>query len=274
MSLNPLDGSKKIGLIAGNGKFPLLFAQAASRQGLEVVAIAIKRDTSPRIASLVRRVYWLTLNDYASMFEIFKNEGIGKVIMAGQVNPKSLFYKNVGDDAFKTLLSEVKDKRPDTVFGAVADKLAEHSIDLIDSTWLLEDYLAEEGTLTKHAPDEKTWGDIRFGFDMAKRMAGLDIGQTLVVKNGAIVAVEAIEGTDAAILRGGGLATGGVVVIKVSKPSQDMRFDVPVVGPRTIKHMIRVQARCLAIEAHKTLIIDKNSCIRMADRKNVSIVAL
>lgn len=274
MPLNPLNGSKKIGLIAGNGKFPLLFAQAASRQGFEVVAIAIKRDTSPRIASLARRVYWLTLNEYASMFEIFKNEGIGKVIMAGQVNPKSLFHKDVGDEALKSLLNGVKDKRPDTVFGAVADKLSEHSIDLIDSTWLLEDYLAGKGTLTQHEPDVKTWEDIRFGFEMAKRMAGLDIGQTLVVKNGAIVAVEAIEGTDAAIVRGGGLAAGGVVVIKVSKPSQDMRFDVPVVGPRTIKYMARTRARCLAIEAHKTLIIDKDLCVRMADKKKIAIVAL
>ena len=274
MSLNKLNGIKKIGLIAGNGKFPLLFAHAALTNGLEVIAIAIKRDTSPRIRSLVKKVYWLSLKDYGKMFDIFKKEGIQKVIMAGQVNPQNLFYKDVGDDALKALLLAIKDKRPDTVFKAVADKLAEHSIELIDSTLLLEKYLPQKGVLTRLKPDAKTWEDIHFGFDMAKRIAGLDIGQTLVVKNGAIVAVEAIEGTDAAILRGGKIANGGVVVIKVSKPDQDMRFDVPVVGPRTIKYLNKVRAKCLVIEAHKTLVIDQEACVRFADQKNIAIIAL
>jgi len=274
MSLNKLNGIKKIGLIAGNGKFPLMFARAAARRGLDVIAIAIKNDTSLLITPLVKKVYWLSLKDYGKMFDILQQENIQKVIMAGQVNPHNLFYKDVGDEELKTLLAAVKDKRPDTVFGAVADKLAERSIELIDSTLFLEDYLARKGVLTKCAPDESTWADIRFGFDMAKKIAGLDIGQTLVIKNGAIVAVEAIEGTDAAILRGGRLANGGIVVIKVSKPDQDMRFDIPVVGPRTVKYLNKVKARCLAIEAGKTLIIDLKKCVADADRKNISIVAL
>jgi DUF1009 family protein len=263
-----------MGLIAGNGRFPLLFAQAASSHGIDVVAIAIKKDTSRLITPLVKKVYWLSLKDYATMFEIFKNEGIEKVLMAGQVNPQNLFYKDAGDEALKALLKAIKDKRPDTVFGAVADQLAEHSIELIDSTLFLEDYLAQEGVLTVCQPDAQVWEDIRLGFDMAKKMASLDIGQTLVVKNGAIVAVEAIEGTDAAILRGGKLAAGGIVVIKVSKPNQDMRFDVPVVGPRTIAYLRQVRARCLAIEAHKTLIIDRDICISNADKNKICIIAL
>jgi DUF1009 family protein len=274
MSLSKLDGIKKIGLIAGNGKFPILFARAAARHGLEVVTIAIKRDTSRWITPLVKKVYWLSLKDYATMFDIFKKEGIQKVIMAGQVNPQNLFYKDVGDEALKELLVAVKDKRPDTVFSAVADTLAAHSIELLDSTLFLDDYLPEKGILTKHKPDAKTWKDIKLGYDMAKRVAGLDIGQTLVVENGAIVAVEAIEGTDAAILRGGRVANGGVVVIKVSKPDQDMRFDIPVVGPRTIKYLSKVHARCLAIEARKTLMIDRQECINAADKKSIAIVAL
>lgn len=274
MSLSKLNGAKKIGLIAGNGKFPLMFARAAHSRGLEVVAVAIKNDTSFWITPLVKKVYWLSLKDYAKMFDIFKKENIQKVIMAGQVNPRNLFYKEVGDEALRTLLAAIKDKRPDTVFGAVADKLAEQSIELIDSTLFLEDYFPQKGVLTKCAPDSRTWEDIQFGFDMAKKIAGLDIGQTLVIKNGAIVAVEAIEGTDAAILRGGKIANGGIVVIKVSKPDQDLRFDIPVVGPRTIKYLSKVRAKCLAIEARKTLVIDVALCVKMAERENICIVAL
>ncbi|MFH0877023.1 MAG: UDP-2,3-diacylglucosamine diphosphatase LpxI [Candidatus Omnitrophota bacterium] len=274
MPLSQLDGIKKIGLIAGNGRFPLLFAEAARRQGLEVVAIAVKKDTSPNITRFVKKVYWLTLKEYARMFEIFEKEDVRKVLMAGQINPKNLFYKDVGDEALKKLLAAVKDKRPDTVFGAVADELSKHSMELLDSTLLLEDYLPEKGVLTKVKPDEQTWEDIRFGFDMAKRIAGLDIGQTLVVKNRAIVAVEAIEGTDAAIRRGGQVANGGIVAIKVSKPTQDMRFDVPVIGPKTIQNLSRVRGKCLAIEAKKTIVIDRPYCIKLANRKKISIVVL
>jgi len=274
VSLSELNGIKKIGLIAGNGRFPLLFAATAKRHGLDVIAIAIKKDTSRLITPIVNKVYWLGLKDYARMFDIFKSEGIEKVIMAGQVNPKNLFYKDVGDEALKKLLAAIQDKRPDTVFGAVAGQLAQHNIELIDSTFLLEDLMAKKGVLTCLEPDARTWEDIRFGFDMAKKIAGLDVGQTLVVKNGAIVAVEAIEGTDAAILRGGKLAAGGIVVVKVSKPNQDMRFDVPVVGPRTIGRMARVRAKCLAIEAGKTIVIDKELSVRSAEKNNISIVAL
>ena len=272
MSLSGFNGEKKIGLIAGNGKFPILFVKAALCQGLEVVVVAIKGDTSKLIMSLANKVYWLSLKDYARMYDIFKNEGIRKVIMAGQVNPRSLFYKDLGDETLKTMFAAMKDKRPDTVFGAVADELAKHSIELMDSTLLLKDCMPSEGVLTKNEPDEKTWADVRFGFQLAKQTAGLDIGQTLCVKNGAIVAVEAIEGTDAAIVRGGRLAGPGIVVIKVSKPCQDMRFDVPVVGPKTIKFLSKVKATCLAIEAQKTLMIDRDICVDIANKKNISIV--
>ncbi len=270
--MSGFNGEKKIGLIAGNGKFPILFVKAALCQGLEVVVVAIKGDTSKLIMSLANKVYWLSLKDYARMYDIFKNEGIRKVIMAGQVNPRSLFYKDLGDETLKTMFAAMKDKRPDTVFGAVADELAKHSIELMDSTLLLKDCMPSEGVLTKNEPDEKTWADVRFGFQLAKQTAGLDIGQTLCVKNGAIVAVEAIEGTDAAIVRGGRLAGPGIVVIKVSKPCQDMRFDVPVVGPKTIKFLSKVKATCLAIEAQKTLMIDRDICVDIANKKNISIV--
>jgi DUF1009 family protein len=214
------------------------------------------------------------LEDYGRMFSIFKEAGVTKVLMAGQVNPKNLFYKDAGDDDLKRLLAALEDKRADTVFSAVADALKRHGIELIDSTLFLESFLAQQGVLTRHKPDERTWADIRFGFDMAKKVAGLDIGQTLVVKDGSIVAVEAIEGTDAAIRRGGKVANGGIVVVKVSKPNQDMRFDIPVVGPKTVRYLASVRGRCLAIEAKKTLVIDRDECVRLADRHRISIVAL
>ncbi len=272
--MNDLNGVKKIGLIAGNGKFPLMFARAAVDRGLEVVAVAIKKDTSPWIVPLVKKVYWLSLKDYGRMFDIFKAEGIAKVIMAGQVSPRNLFYKDVGDDTLKRLLAAVRDKRPDTIFSAVADMLADHGIELIDSTLFLDRFLPGEGVMTRTQPDERMWQDIRLGFEMAKRVAGLDIGQTLIVNDGAIVAVEAIEGTDAAIRRAGRVSDGGIVVVKVSKPNQDMRFDIPVVGPRTIRHLARVRGRCLAIEAGKTLMIDRPECVARADRNGIVIVAL
>lgn len=274
MPLKDFSGIKRIGLIAGNGKFPLMFARAAARHGLDVIAVAIKNDTSRLIIPLVKKTYWLTLKEYSLMFDIFEKEGISKVLMAGQVNPQNLFYKDVGDEELKKLLSAIRDKRPDTVFSAVADKLAERHMELIDSTLFLEEFLPEKGTLTAFEPDEATWSDIRFGYEMAKKVAGLDIGQTLVVKAGAIVAVEAIEGTDAAIMRAGRVAAGGVVVVKVSKPNQDMRFDIPVVGPRTLQHLARVHARCLAIEAKKTLMIDRATCLKIAKRHHIAIVAL
>jgi len=272
--LSKLDGVKKIGLIAGNGKFPLMFARAAADHGLDVVAVAIKKDASRWIIPLVKKVYWVSLEDYGRMFDIFRNEGIEKVIMAGQVNPRKLFYKDVGDDVLKKLLAAVRDKRPDTIFSAVADMLGDHGIELIDSTLFLEKYLPEAGVLTRTQPDERMWQDIRFGFDMAKRVAGLDIGQTLVVNHGSIVAVEAIEGTDAAIRRAGRVSNGGIVVVKVSKPNQDMRFDIPVVGPRTVKNLAQMRGKCLAIEAGKTLMIDRSECLARADRHGIAIVAL
>lgn len=272
--MNRLDGVKKIGLIAGNGKFPLMFARAAVDRGLEVVAVAIKRDTSFWITPLVKKVYWLSLKEYSRMFEIFRAEGVVKVLMAGQVNPRSLFYSDMGDATLKGLLASVRDKRPDTIFSAVADMLMDKGFELIDSTLFLEKFLPGAGVLTRTQPDERIWKDIRLGFDMAKHVAGLDIGQTLIVNRGSIVAVEAIEGTDAAIQRAGRVSNGGIVVVKVSKPNQDMRFDIPVVGPCTIRHMARVRGRCLAIEAGKTLMIDRPHCVALADKNSIVIVAL
>lgn len=265
---------EKIGLIAGNRKFPLIFSEAAKKKNYYIVAVAIKGDTSPKLKPLVDKIYWLGLDEFSRMFEIFKKEDIHKVIMAGQISPRRLFSKEIAKDGeLKKLLANIKDKKADTIFGSIAAKLKECGIELIDSTTFIEDSLPKKGTLTSLEPGFCAWEDIYFGLDLAKAIAYLDIGQTVAVKAKAVVAVEALEGTDNLIRRAGKI-TGGITVVKVSKPKQDKRFDIPVVGLNTIKNLIEAKAACLAIEAGKTLFIDKEQSIKLADKHNIAVVAV
>ncbi len=263
-----------IGLIAGNGKFPLLFAREARRQNLKVVAAAIRGDTSFFLKFFVNQVEWFKVGELKKLFSYLKDRGVTRVIMAGQVNPKNLFDKSLTlNEEYKDLMKALEDRKADTIFRAIADKLKEHGLELLDSTFLLKDYLAPKGTLTRRGPTIQELEDITFGRTIAKAMGGLDVGQTVVIKEKAIVAIEAMEGTDRCILRGGAIAREGAVVVKMSKPGQDQRFDIPVVGPRTLQNMIRVNAKCLAIEADKTLIIDRDVCMKMANKSGITIVA-
>ncbi|MDI6758331.1 MAG: UDP-2,3-diacylglucosamine diphosphatase LpxI [Candidatus Omnitrophota bacterium] len=266
---------EKIGLIAGNRKFPILFSEAAKKKGYFVVAIAIKKDTSAALKKIADKIYWLGLDEFSRMFEIFKNEGITKVAMAGQVSPKRLFSREIEKDPeLKKILNSIKDKKADTIFGAIAQKLAESGFELMNSTALLKELLPKKGQLTECEPDFSTWEDIYFGYDLAKALACLDIGQTVAVKNKAIVAVEALEGTDNLIRRSGLISGSGVTIIKVSKPKQDMRFDIPVVGLNTIKNLIKARARCLVIQADETLFIDRLQSCALAQKNHISIVAI
>ena len=266
---------EKIGIIAGNRKFPLLFSRAAKRKDCYIVAVAIKGDTSAKLKKLVDKIYWLGLDEFSRMFEIFKSEGITKIVMAGQISPRRLFSKEIErDPRLKELLSGIKDKRADTIFLAIAEELKKHGFELLDSTLFLEEFLPKKGVLTKKEPNFDVWEDVYFGFDLAKAVASLDVGQAVAVKNKAIVAVEALEGTDRLIKRAGSITRGGITVVKVSKPKQDMRFDIPVVGLNTIKNLIKVKGSCLAFEAGRTLFIDKEASIRLAEKKNISIVAV
>lgn len=267
--------TERLGLIAGNGRFPLLFAQQAKNQGKNLVAVCIRQDTSGSINKLVDKSYWINVGELKKLIDIFKKEKIDKVVMAGQISPYLLFkMRSKFDDELKSLLKSIKDKRADSIFNAVAQKLSSSGIELIDSTLFLKDLMPNQGVLTKREPTNQEKEDIRLGFKTAKHLGSIDIGQTVVVKDGAILAVEAFEGTDAAILRGAILGGSGVVVAKASKPTQDMRFDVPLVGLRTINRIIKVKAACLAIEANKTLILDKQECINLANKRNISIVAV
>lgn len=266
---------EKIGIIAGNRKFPLLFSSAAKKRGYYIVAIAIKGDTCRRLKKLVDKIYWLGLGDFSKVFEIFKSEGIKKIVMAGQISPRRLFSRELNKDPqLKELLSNIDDKRADTIFAAIAEKLQEVGFELLESTLFIEEFLPPKGVLTKNEPTFETWEDIYFGFDLAKKIAFLDIGQSVAVKNKAIVAIEALEGTDRLIRRAGRIARGGVTVVKVSKPKQDMRFDVPVVGLNTIKNLAKVKGAALALEAGKTLFIDREASIRLAQRYGIAIVAV
>lgn len=269
-----METQKTLGLIAGNGKFPLLLARNARAKKIKVMAVGIKGDTSFLLKFFCDKLFWVKAGELRKLFDFFKGEGVKKVIMAGQVNPENLFDPKVTlDEEFQKLFAAMRDRKADTIFSAVADKLKKEGMELVDSTLLLSEYMAPKGTLTHRGPTEKELADIDFGRGIAKSMGSLDVGQTVVVKDKAIVAIEAMEGTDQAILRGGTISQQGAVIVKSAKPKQDNRFDIPVIGPRTIKAMIKCKAECLAIDTGKTLIIDREKCIRLANKAKICILA-
>ncbi len=265
---------KIIGLIAGNRQFPFLFARAARDQDYKIIAAGIAGDTSPLLHFSVDKFQYFKVGELKKLFGYFRANAVAQVIMAGQVNQDNLFNPAVKlDEEFQALADALRDRKADTIFAAVADRLGAEGMTLLDSTFLLKKYLAPRGTLTKRGPSVSELKDIEFGLTIAKLVGGIDIGQTVVVKEKAIVAIEAMEGTDQAITRGGKIAREGAVVIKTSKPAQDNRFDVPVIGPRTIQTMARVKAACLAIEAGKTLIIDREKTVALANKASICLVA-
>ena len=271
---SPLVDQKIIGLIAGNRQFPFLFARAARDQGFKIVAAGVVGDTSPFLYFFVEKFQYFKVGELKKLFEYFRGNAVSQVIMAGQVNQDNLFNPAVKlDEEFKALSDALRDRKADTIFAAVADRLKKEGMTLMDSTFLLKKYLAPRGTLTRRGPTESELKDIQFGLTIAKQVGGIDIGQTVVVKEKAIVAIEAMEGTDRAIARGGAIARMGAVVVKTSKPAQDSRFDVPVIGPRTIQTMAKVKAACLAIEAGKTLIIDREKTVSLANKAGICLVA-
>jgi DUF1009 family protein len=266
---------KKIGLIAGNRRYPIILCQQAKDNGYSIVAIAIKKNTSWQIRYHASKVFWIDIFEFEKIFKIFSQESIRDVVMAGQINPYYLFNQKIMQNPnIKNFFKELQDKRAVTIFNFIAQKLTEGGFNVLDSRIFMKDFIPKRETLTNTQPDFELWQDIYFGWELAKRIAFLDIGQTVAVKNKAIVAVEALEGTDNLILRAGKLAGKGLVIVKVSRPNQDMRFDLPVVGLLTIKNLIKVKASCLAIEAEKTIFLDKDKAINLAQNKGLCIVAL
>jgi DUF1009 family protein len=264
----------RIGLIAGNGRFPIIFAENARRKGIEVIAVAINEETSKELEGFVSKIYWLGVGELEGLLKILKQENIRSVVMAGQVKHKLLFDKGIKiDKRMQFLLGGLRNKKTDSIIGAVARLLELSGIRVLSSLTFLSDYLPQKDVLTRLTPDERILKDIEFGRHIAKAVSGLDIGQTVVVKDKVVLAVESIEGTDEAIRRGARYGKDGIVIIKVTKPRQDMRFDVPVIGPDTIRLLREVKAACIAIEANKTLVIDKEETVRLANEAGIAIVA-
>lgn len=266
--------NRKIGLIAGNGKFPLIFAQEAKKVGTEVVALAIKKETSPSLENLVDRIHWVNVGQLGDLIEICKKEGITRAVMAGQVRHTRLFGQVRLDARAMALLAGVKDKKANSLLGAVADELLREGIELIDSATYLSHLLPSPGILTRRKPTQNEWRDIEFGHKMAKEIAGLDIGQTVVVKDQTVLAVEGMDGTDRTIKRGGKLGRGDVVVVKVSKPQQDRRFDLPIIGERTIEVLKQAKAKVLAFSARSTILLNREKVVKSANQNGVSLVAV
>lgn len=265
----------KIGLIAGKSEYPLLFAKAARAKGIKIIAVGIEGETKPEIESLVDKFFWVNLGELGKTLEIFKSEGIKKAVMAGGVTKSRIFNEALKiDGLMKSILVKALDKKDDTLLSMITATLRSSGVELLDSTLFLEDLLPKEGVLTKARPTSAQEEDVKFGAKIAKEVAGFDIGLSIFVKDKAVIAVEDIEGTDAMIKRGGRLAGPGGVVIKVARPRQNMKFDIPVIGPETIRSMTEAKAACIAIEARKTLIIDKEEAIALADNSGISIIAV
>jgi DUF1009 family protein len=278
----------KLGLIAGNGRFPFLLLDAARAQGLDVVVAAIREETDPEMEQRAATdhgvsVYWLSLGELSRLIETFQKEGVQKAVMAGQVKHKQIFSSIRPDWRLAKLLLNLRSRNTDMLLGAVAKVLGDEGIELLSSTQFLEPLLAQVGVLTKRAPDQDECKNIEYGLGVASAVAGFDIGQTVVVAAQACVAVEAMEGTDATIERAGRLmdSLGGdastlvrrLTVVKIAKPNQDMRFDVPVIGVPTVETMIRAGASCLSIEAGRTLLFDRDSLLERASQAGIAIVA-
>ena len=266
-----------LGLIAGHGEFPLLLAEQAQKENISVVAFAIIGETESRIEDIVKTVHWLEIHEVEKLIELLHDHHITEAVMAGKIHKANLI-KNapalLKQMPLKNIWTNVLDRRDDSLLLAVAERFEDAGVKLIASTTFMESFLAPVGVMTKCVPTDREQEDILFGFDMAKKSAALDIGQTIIVKNKAVMAVEAIEGTDAAIKRGALLGGDGVVVVKVSKPHQDMRFDVPVVGVETLEVMSQVKACVLALEAGKTLIMNKTKFVNKADQRNVCVLGV
>ena len=263
----------KVGVIAGNGKLPLIASQSAHEKGYQVFACAIKGETDKDIQSVATEILWVKLGELKKLVRFFKEHSVTQICFEGKITKTSIFSKKIKPDLDMILLfSKLKDRKDDTILGAVCDYLMQKEFYILDSTFFLEKCLPRKGVLTKKKLSKVQEEDAHFGWTLAKESARLDIGQSVVIKDKTILAVEAIEGTDEAIKRGSLLGNGNVVVVKVAKPNQDMRFDVPTVGPTTVQTMIDSGAMALVFEAEKTIFIEQDRLIQMANKEHIAIV--
>jgi DUF1009 family protein len=264
----------KFGLIAGNGRFPFLVLEGARKAGAELAVAAIRDETDPEIEHVADRLAWVGIGQLGKLIRFFKDEGVDRAIMAGQVKHVQIFSRAIPDVRMLKMLLRLPRRNTDALIGAVAGELASEGIELIDSTYFLKDLLPQPGTLTEREPDARERGDIDYGLEIGREIARLDLGQTIVIRDRACVAIEAMEGTDAVIRRAGQLARGRLTVVKIAKPDQDMRFDVPVVGIPTVESMGEAGATCLCLSGGKTLMFDREEMIGRANQTKIAIAAV
>lgn len=262
-----------LGLIAGGGQFPMMVAHAARERGLEVVAVAIEGETDPNLAGAVDRISWIKLGQLGRLIRVFQDNGAAQAIMAGTITKPRMFKDIHPDLKAVALFARMKLFHDDEILRALADTLAREGVEIVPSTLFLPELGAPKGCLTQRRPTREEREDIRIGWKVAKELGRLDVGQCVVVRRKTILAVEAVEGTNATIRRGGALAGERAVVVKVSKPHQDLRFDVPAVGTETIEAMVEVKAGVLAIEEGKTLLFDREGMLDRAERAGISVVS-
>lgn len=265
---------ESLGIIAGRGVYPRVLADSARHQGVRrLFAVAFRKETDPVIERYVDQVVWLPLGQLEGLLEAFKSSGVRQAVMAGQITPTHLFRVRM-DRRMVALLARLKQRNAETIFGAVGDELKTVGVELMPASLFMEKTMPEPGVLTARKPTAEEQADIDLGLRVAKVVSGLDIGQTVVIKGGTILAVEAFEGTDEAIARAGRLGGPGAVVVKVAKPGQDMRFDIPVVGEHTLKSLRKIKAAVLAVEAGRTILLDRDAVVAGADRQGLCLVAV
>lgn len=263
-----------IGLIAGNGRFPIIFAENARRLGYTVSAVAHIGETEPELEKHVEKIHWIKIGQLNKLIQAFKSDGVRHAVMLGGIKKTHVFTTVRPDLRVLAMAGRLRLWKDDAILREFAAELEREGIQICESTFGLNGILVEDGSLTKRRPTKKEWADVRYGWEIAETIGRLDIGQCVVVKDRVIVAVEAVEGTDNAIRRGGELAGNGTVVVKRCKPQQDLRFDLPAVGPRTIETMKSVLASVLAVEAGKSVLLDRQEMLRQADRAGIAVMGI
>ena len=264
----------KLGIIAGNRLFPIIFSQSAKNKdkNIELVAVCFWGETSRSIVQYVDKSFWIHVGELNKLVEIIREEKLNTMVMAGQINPRRIFQRKYWDDKMMRLADDIRDFRPHTVFGRIIRTLEIMGVNFIDSTSYMRDFMAYEGVMNGVDPPEEIWGDIRFGIKIISRFVELDIGQSIVVKNKSVVALESLEGTDNTIIRGYKVAGRGCSVLKFSKSNQDLRFDVPVVGLNTLNVLRRIKASSLVLEKGNVIILEKDKFLNQARKWRISVI--
>jgi hypothetical protein len=265
---------ERIGIIAGSGRFPILFAETARRRGVDVVAVAHRGETAPELVHHVDAITWVQPGQLQAVIDALRQHGITRTVMVGAIAKPRMFREILPDARALAALSRIGKLRDDLLLRTIAEELEQEGITVVPSTTYLDEIVPAAGVLGSREPTPEEWADIRYGFQVVKAIGRFDIGQSVVVRGGAVMAVEGIEGTDATIRRAGQLVNGDIVVVKATKPIQDLRFDLPAIGPDTIRTIAEVRGRALGIEAGSTIILDRELTLSLADDARIAVVAV